>query len=422
MDYPHRIRDSIHNFIHFSDTEKTVIGWPEFQRLRHIRQLALTNYVYPGAMHTRFEHSLGVMELSTRIFNRLYLKERKKIDKNFKAIGISSPKALEVLRLAALFHDSGHLPFSHGAEAILPKGKKHEDISVAVLGMLAEKIDGLYFKNAAGIAAQLIHGSVIPELNFLRNILSGPVDSDRMDYLLRDSHYCGVKYGNFDSQRLIETLKVIDREGGGLELAVDHGGIHIIESLILARYFMFTQVYYHRLRRIYDIYLKEFMLLWNLPREPLTELIKFDDISLMNELRNVANDADNPAYDWANRICTRKYHRLVYETSEFADARMVKKARGILKELQNKYPKTDFIIDDNARGVIHKFYRQGDDQEGEEFYVIHKYRECLITDESAVLRMIKPKFQVIRIYADEASDKNLKLIRNKSRKLDKEME
>lgn len=234
--HTHRVWDPVHNFIHFSDAEKKVIDLASFQRLRNVKQLAFTYYVYPGALHSRFEHSLGVMELATQAATHLLKKYAGEIKNNLKRIGLSVQIAVDCLRLASLLHDVGHLPFSHAAETMLPKGKKHEDISIAVIGGLKEIIDGLYFEGATDLVGQLIQkGPIIPELNFLRDILSGQIDVDRMDYLLRDSLHCGVKYGTFDHHRLLETLLLIPYNGAeGSRLGLDSGGIQSLEALVLA--------------------------------------------------------------------------------------------------------------------------------------------------------------------------------------------
>ena len=133
-----RVRDPVHGFIQLSDEELKLIECPPFRRLRNIKQLALTCLVYPGAMHTRFEHSLGVMELASRAFDAIYRKCQQDLDANFKKLELTATQARTLLRVTALLHDIGHLPFSHGGEGVLPKkpdGRptKHEDVSVTII-------------------------------------------------------------------------------------------------------------------------------------------------------------------------------------------------------------------------------------------------------------------------------------------------
>ena len=154
---PNRIRDPIHGFIHFDDAEREIINSPAFQRLRNIKQLAFTYYVYPGAMHSRFEHSLGVMQMASRAFDSLVKKHKTELEKNFKSISLTLEKAKSVIRLAGLLHDIGHLPFSHGGEEVLPEGKKHEDVSIYIIKELFEdQIEKKFFKGATNAVIALI--------------------------------------------------------------------------------------------------------------------------------------------------------------------------------------------------------------------------------------------------------------------------
>lgn len=416
----YRVRDPIHGFIYFTKEEKIVIDWPEFQRLRNIRQLALTSFVYPGAMHSRFEHSLGVMEIASKIFERIYRKKPDLIKNSLEKAGLTIDQGRNILRLSALLHDIGHLPFSHGGEAILPPGVKHEDVSVAIINNLKDRIDKLYFKCASEVVIQLIKGDVIPELKFLKDILSGQVDADRMDYLLRDSLHCGVDYGYFDYRRLIEELNIYQDITDGIELSIDRGGIHSLEALILARYYMFTQVYCHRTRRIYDIYLKNFMSKWNLDLTSLINTLTIDDIDLMNEIRvtlrakEQGGEIDELKFYWAYRICNRIHHSVIYETSDFADAEQRRKATGIYKKLEENHPEFNFILDMDAKGSIHKFFVRGEDEEGIEFYVLHKYGKDLVTDESKIIAGMKKNFHVVRIYVDTKDPSIQKSLRDKA--------
>ncbi len=425
-----KIRDSVHGFIYFTNEEKEIIDCPEFQRMRYVKQLALTNYVYPGAVHTRFEHSLGVMEMSSRMFDRLCSKSdvREMIEQSLIKIGLNVGMARQVLRLASLMHDMGHLPFSHGGEAIIPQGKKHEDISISIIEYLQPKLDKLYFADITKYVVQLIQKQVsIPELKLLKDIISGNIDADRMDYLLRDSHHCGVDYGHFDYKRLIDSLTVIKGINDGLDLAIDHGGIHALEALILARYYMFTQVYYHRTRRIYDYYLKGYMESWKGKIDNFIDVTKYDDITLINELRRSSHDVKDVYFNYAHRICNRRHHSMIYETSEFTDGIDRRKAEGIFKRMSNTYSKDYDLIIDHGKGSIHKFFVEGKDDVGEEFYVIRNNSECLLTKESHIVRNMPKQFYVVRIYIDtkdmtnEMDKKFVSDLREEALKIEKEV-
>jgi HD superfamily phosphohydrolase len=260
--------------------EREILNSEPFQRLRNIHQLALTYLVYPGATHKRFEHSLGVLELASGVFDvvtsgdnitdeiRSSLPQLKRDD---------LPYWRHVLRAAALCHDIGHLPFSHAAEKeLLPEGWDHERITrelicsdymaqiwnrmtpplrcsdIVKLALGPKKANDLQFTDWEAILSKIIVGDAF--------------GVDRMDYLLRDSHHVGVAYGHFDHYRLIDTLRLLpasprdNKKVSSCEpvLGVEEGGLHAAEALMLARYFMYSQVYFHPIRRIYDIHLKDF--------------------------------------------------------------------------------------------------------------------------------------------------------------------
>src|SRR6516165_2820331 len=189
----HRIRCPVHGFIRFSENERTIVDHWIFRRLRHIKQLALTYLVYPGAMHTRFEHSLGVMELATRAFEAIQKKPGELLETNLKKIDMTVGQAKCLLRATALLHDVGHLPFSHGGDTVLPKNKsgeraKHEHVSVTFIR--ESELSGLLEKDIYNgvvehIALLLGEGQVPPELLILKRLIDGQFDADKMDYLNR---------------------------------------------------------------------------------------------------------------------------------------------------------------------------------------------------------------------------------------------
>ena len=269
---PHRsyeIRCPLHGFIVINDWEREIISQPAFQRLRRIRQLAWTDLVYPGAMHTRFEHSLGVMHVATRLYEAVveHSAEVLQSELAYNREGLDRHRTL--VRLTALLHDVGHGPFSHAAEELLPAredGSKyeHEDYSAAVIkNKLRDVIEqhplnrnrGFYVED---ITALLEGSSRAKHALFWRELITGQMDADRMDYLLRDSLHAGVDYGRFDWRRLMHTVEAVPgRDGGAPRLGVSEGGWHAAEALVLARYFMFTQVYFHKSRVACDHHLRK---------------------------------------------------------------------------------------------------------------------------------------------------------------------
>lgn len=266
MEQPFESRDPVHGFVTFSAWERDIINHDVFQRLRRIRQLAWTEMVYPGAVHTRFEHSLGVMHTATRMFRQLAESSARLL----RDLGISKEtgldRDLQIVRLAALLHDVGHSPFSHAGEELMPldpatgKPYKHEQYSAGLIRtLLRDVIDdhpgNQSFEIRADDVADLIEGST--RLNqrrlFWRQLITSQLDADRADYLLRDSHHLGVSYGRYDLERVIVTLRAVrDPHTEDPILAIHEGGWHAAEALVWARYQMFTQVYFHKTRVAYD--------------------------------------------------------------------------------------------------------------------------------------------------------------------------
>jgi len=322
----HEIRDPIYAFIHINSSEREVLNSAPVQRLRHIHQLALTSLVYPGATHRRFEHSLGVMELATRIYNAVL--ENGGID----ILGIDRSNYdgmyyRRVLRMAALVHDIGHAPFSHASEDLFPGDCNHEAMTLQLIE--SDEMEKLWamLKIQAEDVAKLALGRDHPKKKTFSNteailseiITGNAFGADRMDYLLRDSHHTGVAYGRFDHYRLIETLRILPKtyEGGSKEpaLGVESGGLQSAEALLLARYFMFSQLYLHPVRRIYDIHLKEYLQAWleggQFPGDVAGQL-NFTDNEVMAGIWRASRDPSLLGHDAAERIVMRNHYRVLY--------------------------------------------------------------------------------------------------------------
>ncbi|GAB7387452.1 hypothetical protein BSNK01_12880 [Bacillaceae bacterium] len=245
------IRDPLYGFITLSVDEKKIISTEPFQRLRRVRQLGTSYLVYPSAEHNRFSHSLGVMEVATRVFNEIIKRDRYVLQWSEEEI----KRNRQLLRLAALLHDIGHAPFSHVSDDLFADEiGSHEEMAARLI--LNSDITpiisrmGKEFGFTPREVAGLITGKFKPEYKLLFQIFSSELDADKMDYLLRDSHFAGVQYGRYDFHRVIQNLTV-HSQGGIWELAVDIGGLHAVEALVLARYFMFTQVYLHKTRQYF---------------------------------------------------------------------------------------------------------------------------------------------------------------------------
>ncbi|MEW6696492.1 MAG: HD domain-containing protein [Bacillota bacterium] len=333
----HEIRDPIHIFIRLDTDERKVLDSYPFQRLRYIHQLAMSYLVYPGATHRRFEHSLGVMELADRIFSvvtnpdNVHPKVKEVIPEITQIDKLSYWR--RALRMAALCHDLGHLPFSHAAEeALLPEGWDHERLTMEFIRssemkkIWEEVTPPLRTEDIVKLAVGPKKNSDVKYTNWeaiLSEIIVGDsFGADRIDYLLRDSHHAGVAYGKFDHFRLIDTLRILPKttgeDDGSVEpaLGIEGGGIHSAEALLLARYFMYSQVYFHPVRRAYDIHLKDFLIL-SLPGGKFptdVEKLKFvTDNEVLSELLHAAMDSSTPGYDPARRIIKREHFKLLYQ-------------------------------------------------------------------------------------------------------------
>jgi HD superfamily phosphohydrolase len=363
----HEIRDPIHNFIRLDSGEREVLDSRPFQRLRYIHQLALTYLVYPGATHRRFEHSLGVMELAGRVYD--IVTEPDNIHESIRTIvplhdSYDHQYWRRVLRMAALCHDVGHLPFSHAAEKdLLPDGWDHERLTVEIIQSCEMESIWKGLKIQPDDVAKLAVGpKKYKDATFsdweiiLSEIIVGDAFGvDRMDYLLRDSHHAGVAYGKFDYYRLIDTIRILPIEHEDSTepaLGIEEGGLHSAESMLLARYFMYMQLYFHHVRRIYDIHLKDFLKKWisngYLP-VTLDKHLKLTDNEVTAELQKAARDENHPGHDPARRIINREHFRLLYHRNPDDFHKNPNAAKAIYDAACNKF---------GAENVRHDPYEQ----------------------------------------------------------------
>ena len=372
----HEFRDPIHGFIHMSSDELQVVNSPPFQRLRHIRQLSLSHLVYPGATHTRFEHSLGVMELAGRVFDTV-TKEDNLHDKVGKQHADDLTHDRKVywrrhLRLAALCHDLGHLPFSHAGERLLPDGwERHDSVSIALVKKSMNEAWGKMRGVDVDIVAQIAVGLRPKIWRPLGGVPTGDSDGgpwaqvmsavitddafgvDRMDYLLRDAYYTGVTNGVFDYRQLIEALRILPKvsdsgaESGELSLGLTRGGVLTAEAMAVARYLMYQQVYYHRTRKIYDRHLQQFLGQW-LPGGKFSadpeKFLGLTDVQIWGAIMDAAKDPDADGHVPARRIIKREHFKLVYEhwpqAASFAD--LVSEAR---KKFDKRFKQEEIVIE-----------------------------------------------------------------------------
>ena len=327
------IHDAIHGTIDVSRSEIKLIDARPFQRLRHIKQLGFSELAFPGATHTRYAHSLGAMQMATHMVERI-----------LEPLGLPADEAArlrQLVRLAVLFHDVGHAPFSHVTERVMPKVSTlgidswvdepkrqatHEDYTVKLLidseltDLIEEHVGHL---NISGeMLAALVMGREPPGqretfvfdgkdlLPLLHQIVSSEMDADRMDYLRRDAYYCGVNYGHFDHLWLINNLTAIEHQGRWA-MALRHRGVWAFENFLLARYHMFLAVYLHHTPVCFDNMLARYFEsgAYSLPSD--TEgYLKTDDIDLTYHLRQSDDH-------WGKLVASRRPYRLLVERHNF---------------------------------------------------------------------------------------------------------
>jgi len=218
------VNDPVYGFINIpSEIIYDIIEHRYFQRLRRIKQLGLTDYVYPGAVHTRFQHTLGAVHLLNSAISTL------------KSKGINITKEEEdAVTLAILLHDIGHGPFSHTLENVIIENYSHEDLSLLYMEALNKEFSG-----KLDLTLKIFRNEY--HKKFLHQLVSSQLDVDRMDYLRRDSFYSGVSEGVIGSDRIIKMLTVVNDQ-----LVVEAKGIYSIEKFLIARWLMYWQVYLHK--------------------------------------------------------------------------------------------------------------------------------------------------------------------------------
>jgi HD superfamily phosphohydrolase len=387
------IRDPVHGFISLNELEWDVVNHPAFQRLRRIKQLAWTDYIYPGATHTRFEHSLGAMHVTSRLFHGVCERNKDLLNSEFSINAEGIGRQGKVMRLAALLHDVGHAPFSHAAEEVFPtdpatgKHFEHEQYSAAIVEYeLKDVIENHQFnRRNYGITVAEIR-SVFSEKQTTEKdlvwklLVSGQMDADRMDYLLRDSLHAGVSYGRYDLDRIAATITLCrEPETGNYVIGVEDGGTHAVEGLLIARFMMFTQIYYHKTRTIYDYHLVEALKEILKPiggtfpdpasAESIRKYMDWDDWKVLGALK------DSKAGAHGEILLKRAHFRRVYETNEVPAAEELEKFEKVYSALQELGG-----VEREAEKSWYKFKKEG----------IRVRKESSATGESVELSTISP--------------------------------
>jgi len=308
------IRDPVHGYIPMTAVERDLIDTRTVQRLRRLKQLSGAYFTYPGAEHSRFLHSLGVMHVAAMIAER------------FEEHGYITESECQKVRIAGLLHDVGHGPFSHMYEEVLDKYRHmtHEDVGEWLIreGELKDILTSHGFSPEE--LSRLSVGKLeTSEKAFLNQIVASQFDADIMDYLVRDSHFAGAEYGNIDIQRLIKSLDVVEGK-----LAVDVTALYALEAFVIARYEMFKAVYFHRTVRAAEVmiiramdYANEF-LGFTAFKSP-EEFLSLDDHSVVQRLRSIKDPKEKHlkvarelAEMYVNRRLFKAAHQSLYHRKD----------------------------------------------------------------------------------------------------------
>lgn len=348
--------DPLYGFISVNDELLfKIIEHPLFQRLRRIRQLGLTDYVYPGALHTRFHHAIGAMHLMGLVLNNLKSKGHQISEEEFQAA-----------QIAILLHDVGHGPFSHTLEYTLIDSVKHEDISLAFMQQLNSEFNG-----QLDLALKIFTNQY--SRKFLNALVSSQLDIDRLDYLNRDSFFTGVSEGTIGVDRIIQMLDVADDE-----LVVDEKGMYSIEHFLGARRLMYWQVYLHKTavsaEKMLTLLIQRAQYLSSQGIElPVSAPLAFflsntlkgddflqnseaiqcytqlDDFDIWSAVKQFESSEDKVLAMLSSMLLHRKLFKVLLANEEFPESEVLKISQSIAEQMQISLDEARFLID---KGVL----------------------------------------------------------------------
>jgi len=409
--YWSEIKDPVHGYVYVTEDEKAVIDSYPVQRLHRLRQLAGAEYVYPGANHTRFEHSVGVMYLAGRVAENPYISQ------------LVSEEELAMVRVAGLLHDVGHGPFSHVFEQLLEKelDKTHEDITTWIIKK--SELQDILKKNGckpdevSKLAVGKLHR---PGKAFLDQIISSAVDVDKQDFIVRDTHHTGAEYGFIDIFRLIHTLDVM--EGN---LAVDVGALSALESLIIARIESFKSIYFHRVGRAAQIMLALAMEKANAElrltsfRTP-EEYLAMDDYTVWTKLKNCKKSSGIIRNLERRKLLKCAYERTFYEKDTVVSSIFSRETNR--KQLQADIAKaakldTDAVIIDvpTVPSVPYHHSVLTESMEIPVFYRTQEGRKVpqRLSEISKIFETLKGFMNILRVYTDEPNREKVSVAASK---------
>lgn len=338
------IIDPIHDFVRVKKSELQIIDHPSFQRLRRIRQLSGGHLTYPGAQHTRFEHSLGTMHIANQA--GIILKE-----KNF-----LNQDSLENLRIAALLHDIGHGPFSHLFEEVIQEksNTSHEEFGKKII--LKTELGDILTKEGFNkkFITELAFG--YSKKQFMNEVISGPLSADMMDYLLRDGYFTGAEHAKVDHKRITQSFDVYQKR-----LALEKSALYSFESLMHSRYQMFKAVYFHKTVRAAEVMLLESLKLadeeLNLTSSDLDNFLTLTDEFVLSQILTIKSTkpslkrARQFALDYQNRNLLKcVYERIFNSKSRLQKIRSVELREDIAKKA--KVDEIDVFVDTSVTPSI----------------------------------------------------------------------
>lgn len=353
------LKDPVHSYIHINyEVIWNCLDSKEFQRLRRIRQLGGDFQVYPTAEHSRFSHSLGVYEIVRRMVTEI------------KSLSVELSEYDKIcVMLAGLLHDVGHGPFSHAFEHVT--NHSHEDYTAKIIlgeTELNQVLTEVSLRLPEDIVSIIEHNHPNDILN---QIISGQLDADRMDYLLRDSYFSATSYGQFDLERILRTMRVRKIDENKKALVVKYTGIHSVEDYIMARYQMYWQVYYHPVARSYEaVFIQLFNRLKDIFKDnkeyfsdmkvlipfleknvvSVEEYFKLDENSLLYCCSLIQDKEDKVAADLARRLQNRK----LFEYVDYSEENLAQ-IKNMLKEqnLDEKY----YLRVENVEASVYSPYK-----------------------------------------------------------------
>lgn len=419
------IRDPVHGSIYFSDGEVKILDSPEYQRLRAIKQLGFSEFSFPGATHNRYLHSIGVCHLAGLVFDSI-----------FKVYHFEKPSSKarfrQIVRLGALLHDLGHGPLSHTTEQVMPmvdelevnlyqkaqflsadkasqyknRRANHEDYTLKILteSPIADIIQKEFRDIAAEHVACLIDKNLQPQDQFfidhghdlrplLSQIVSSELDADRMDYLERDSYFCGTSYGKIDTEWLIQNMTFLIRDKR-LYLALNRRALYSFDDFLISRHHMHLMVYFHHKSIIYEEMLNKYLTSpdcnFQLPAD-FNEYLLYTDYKLHEHLAQTKNI-------WAQRIALRQPYKVLIELHNTKDSHRPAAIQNQLEQM-----KIDSIWA-SSKTRLSKYHSASEDAQSYPIYVVDQYDHLDVPAQIAQSTEIFSKYEgtriIDRIYVD----------------------